>query len=251
MARPKKQTVDYFPHYVNTSKTLAIVQAQHGNDGYAFWFKMLEILGRTEAHFYDYSNDAAWLYFVTNTHIPETKAREILQTFASLGMIDKELWQKKIIWVQHFVDEHVALYARRKVDLPRRPGAPLPESAVQLVQVSGDNRTSKELREDYQSKIGNMIKYYEEELGKMLTPPDYEKIKDFADNYPDGWFEKAVDEVKNSPKAIRSPMSYIAKVMDSWKVEGVNPLDRRRPKAHQGKSTKASELKESTESKLR
>ena len=84
--------------------------------------------------------------------------------------------------------------------------------------------------EDINVNLPVMVKYYEEELGKMLTPPDYEKIKDFADNYPDGWFEKAVDEVKNSPKAIRTPMSYIAKVMDSWKAEGVNPLDGRKRK---------------------
>lgn len=244
MARPKKQTVDYFPHYVNASKSLAIVQAQYGNDGYAFWFKMLEIIGRTEAHFYDYSNEAAWLYFVTNTHVPETKAREILQTFASLGMIDKELWQKKIIWVQHFVDEHVALYARRTVDLPRRPGSPLPQIAPALLE-------AVEVLDKERDKIADMIKYYEDELGKMPTPNELEKLKDMADTYPDGWFEKAVDETKNSPKNIRTPMKYIETILESWQTEGVNPLVRKRTKADQGHSTKAAELRESTEAKLR
>lgn len=66
-------------------------------------------------------------------------------------------------------------------------------------------------------KVAGMIKYYEDELGKALTPTDYEKLKDFADNYPDGFFEKAVDEVKNSPKTIRSPIQYIGKIMENWR----------------------------------
>ena len=39
MARPQKQTVKYFPHDTDASdgKTLTIIQAKYGNDGYAFW----------------------------------------------------------------------------------------------------------------------------------------------------------------------------------------------------------------------
>lgn len=45
MARPKKQTVDYFPHFVKGGRTIFILENKFGNDGYAFWFKLLEILG--------------------------------------------------------------------------------------------------------------------------------------------------------------------------------------------------------------
>ena len=212
MARPKKQTVDYFPHYVNTSKTLAIVQTQFGNDGFAFWFKMLQILGRTEGHVFDYNKNGDWLYLVTETHVPESKAKDLLETFATLGMIDKDLWEKKIIWVQHFVDEHVALYARRQIDLPRRPGAP-------SVALTTDVTETDDL------KVAGMIKYFEDTARRMLTPNDLMRLKDFADHYPDGWFEKAVDEaVKNN---VRSPMNYIEKILESWKTEGVNPLEER------------------------
>ena len=199
MARPKKQTVDYFPHYCNHSKTLEIVEAKYGNDGYAFWFKMLQILGRTEGHVFDYNGNGNWLYLLTETHVTESTAEKILETLAGVGSIDKELWQKKIIWSQHFVDNVADVYKRRMVDVPQRPGSPIPKVVPVLIQ--GD-------------KVAGMISYYEDELGKTLTPTDYEKLKDFADQYPDGWFEKAVDEVKSSPKAIRSPVSYIGTIME-------------------------------------
>ena len=48
MSRPRKAVVDYFPHYVNHGKTLFILEQKYGNDGYAFWFKLLEMLGGSD-----------------------------------------------------------------------------------------------------------------------------------------------------------------------------------------------------------
>lgn len=64
MARPKKQTVDYFPHFVKCGRTIYILENRFGNDGYAFWFKLLEILGESEGHFYDCSNLSNWEYLL-------------------------------------------------------------------------------------------------------------------------------------------------------------------------------------------
>ena len=233
MARPKKQTVDYFPLYVNDSRTLRIVRRQYGNDGKAFWVTMLQILGRTEGHVYDYNKAADWFDLVTETDVTEEKAKEILETLATLGMIDKELWKEKIIWVQHFVDEHVALYTRRKVELPCRPSS-LPVKPDD-VPAAGDDL-----------KVAGMIKYFEDEAKRMLTPNDFKSIVDFADNYPDGWFEKAVDEaVSNNAKA---PIRYIEKILESWKEEGANPLGERprRGRAAKVSDTSTEALEDST-----
>ena len=239
MARPKKQTVDYFPHDCVGSKSLFIIQTQHGNDGYAFWFKLLQLLGKTEGHFFDYNARDSWLFLLTETNVPDEKATAILETLASVGSIDKALWEKKIIWSQHFVDNVADVYMRRKVGLPTRPGSPPPESAVKQTKVDED------------LKVAVMIKYYEDELGRMPSVADLQNTVDFADNYPEGWFEKAVDEVKNSKDRIQSPMPYIAKILENWKTEGVNPFDKRRTKAHKQESTTAAKLKDSTDATLR
>ncbi|KKN15922.1 hypothetical protein LCGC14_0981140 [marine sediment metagenome] len=204
MARPKKQTVDYFPHYVNTGRSLSIVQSQHGNDGYAFWFKLLQVLGKTEGHVYDYNNPDDWLFLLAETNVPGEKAEQILETLASVGSIDKELWGQKIIWSQHFVDNVADVYKRRQVDLPVRPGNSLPEVNQGLIQ-------AVEHFDKLGDKIDDMIEYYEQELGRVLSPMDLDKLKDFADNYDIDAFKHAVDEAKKG-KA-RSPMNYIEKVM--------------------------------------
>jgi DnaD/phage-associated family protein len=199
MARPKKQTVDYFPHYCTGGKSLHILQTQYGNDGYAFWFKLLQLLGKTEGHYYDYNNQDSWLFLLAETHVPDEKAEQIIETLASIGSIDKELYEKKIIWSQNFVDNVSDVYLRRKTGIPQRPG-----SIPVKIKVETDDL-----------KVAAMIDYYEQNLGRTLSNNDLDNLKSFADTYPDGWFERAVDEAKNG-KNVRSPMRYIEKILEEW-----------------------------------
>ncbi|MSU01886.1 Lin1244/Lin1753 domain-containing protein [Tissierella pigra] len=121
MARPKKETVDYFPHFVSSGKTLFILEQSYGNDGYAFWFKLLELLGNTDGHYYDCSNVPAWKFLLAKTRVEEEKAIEILNMLAELEAIDRDLWEEKIIWSDNFVNNLSPVYSNRKSDLPEKP----------------------------------------------------------------------------------------------------------------------------------
>jgi hypothetical protein len=124
VARPQKQTVDYFPHDTDAGekKTLAIIQNKFGNDGYAFWFKLLQLLGKSPGHYYSFRNLIDWEFLLAKTHIPLTEtAQEILETLAGLGAIDLELYGHKIIWSQNFVNRLADVYDRRKVSPPPKP----------------------------------------------------------------------------------------------------------------------------------
>lgn len=122
MARPKKQTVDYYPHFCKGGRTIFILEDKFGNDGYAFWFKVLEILGEAEGHYYDCSNASNWAFLLARTHTDEARANEIISVLIDLGKIDAELWEKKrILWVENFLKNLVPIYSQRKVSLPQKP----------------------------------------------------------------------------------------------------------------------------------
>jgi len=123
MARPFKQTVDYFPHYSNasSSKTLYILESKFGNDGYAFWFKLLELLANSAGHVYDVRNPIAWEFLLAKTRIDDDKAGKIMQLLVDLNAIDSELWVERLIWVQNLVDNIADAYRNRKTDIPLRP----------------------------------------------------------------------------------------------------------------------------------
>lgn len=121
MGRPKKQTVDYFPHDCRHGKTMFILEQKHGNDGYAFWFKLLEMLGDTEGHFIDCNNPATWEFLQSKTRLPDDICVELLNLLSKLDAIDAELWQNRIIWSENFIKGISEAYRNRRVDIPIRP----------------------------------------------------------------------------------------------------------------------------------
>ena len=125
MARISRDKVEYFPHYCAHSKSLKIIESKFGDSGYAFWFRLLELLGDTDGHVYrcDTEPDVEYLhtlYSITTVEKPFLPV-EILNTCAALGMIDPELWEEKVIWCQNFVDGLEPVYKNRKRPTPKKP----------------------------------------------------------------------------------------------------------------------------------
>lgn len=124
MARPHKQTVNYFPHDTDASdgRTLTILQSKYGNDGYTFWFRLLEILGKTAGHYYDFNNPSGLEFLSAKTHINDTeKVKSILDTLVLLDAIDPELYAQGIIWCQNFADRVEDAYSRTLDGPPQKP----------------------------------------------------------------------------------------------------------------------------------
>lgn len=121
MARPKKKGVDYFPHDCVTGKTIYILEQKFKNDGYAFWFKLLEFLGTKEGHYLDCNNWEDMEYLQAKTNLSEDIVLRILDLLAKLQAIDADLWAKKVVWSQRFVDGVAVVYANRRVETPLKP----------------------------------------------------------------------------------------------------------------------------------
>lgn len=120
MARYQKQIVDYFPHVTKHGKTMFIIENKFGNDGYAFWFKLLELLGSADGHYFDCNKPASWEFLLAKTRVADNIAVQILQTLVHLEAIDADLWDKKVIWCQKFVDGIADAYSRRTNKLPTK-----------------------------------------------------------------------------------------------------------------------------------
>lgn len=122
MGRPKKENAEYFPHFAADSKTRSILENRYGNDGYAFWFKLLELLCKSDGHIYDCSKVLDWEYLVDYTKVSTEKIENILDLLSAMDKIDRDLWeQRHLIWCQSLVDNLKPLYDKRKGVLPKKP----------------------------------------------------------------------------------------------------------------------------------
>lgn len=121
MARPKKNTVEYFPHSCNHGKTLFVLEQKYGNDGYVFWFRLLEELGNHDGHFWDLSDQSELEFLAAKTRFTTAETMQVLNLLCRIGAIDAELWQQRIVWSQKFVDGVADAYRRRKSPVPTKP----------------------------------------------------------------------------------------------------------------------------------
>ena len=123
MGRKPKKGVDYFSHDCDASgkPTCYTLQENFGNDGYAFWFKLLEFLGQRENLSFDCNVKSEWLFFVAKSKVPEETANQILDTLASIDAIDADLWKHRIVWSQNFVDRVEDVYKKRGMSPPAKP----------------------------------------------------------------------------------------------------------------------------------
>lgn len=152
MARPKKQIVDYFPHSCTHGKTMFIIEQKYGNDGYAFWFKLLEFLGDTAGHYIDLNDESTQEFLQAKTRLSWDLCNEILDLLAKLDAIDAELWECKIVWSQNFVDGISDVYKNRRTKIPSRPSSYIQKPRV--TDISTDENPQTKLNK---SKGKNII----------------------------------------------------------------------------------------------
>jgi hypothetical protein len=241
MARPKKQTAEYFPHFVAGGKTIFILESNFGNDGYAFWFKVLELLGMTDGHVYDCRNTSDWEFLLAKTHVSGVIASSILQKLADLDAIDKELWEKKIIWSDNFVKNLLPLYSNRKGDLPKKPviegrnpssneflplETPMGEiTTPQNPQSKGEESKVKESKvensvsvPETHSQSLELCKYYEQlKPGENITA-HLATLKIWVEKYGYDWTKEVIQLCVSSKNRFIVP--WIEKVLQNWQSEG-------------------------------
>ena len=149
-----------------------IIESKYGVPGYAFWFKLLELLCVTPGHCYYCNAVEETAFLVAKTGFTDTEtAFSVLDMLASLGAIDQELWeQDKAIWSDNLVNNLVSKYKKRT-----DPTVPSKPQCGGVNPVSGNRNGDKGVRNP-QSKV-------EETKLKNSSSDDFQAyIKDLQTN---------------------------------------------------------------------
>ena len=137
MARPQKNTVDYFPHDCIRNKNLEIICYEFETEGYAFYYKLFELLGTSEGHFIVCKTKTDWKYLCVQLDFEESKAKEIIALMVDLGVLDAEYWKEyQIIWSPQFCELLEPIYDKRNrriLSPPEENESPQEEEKLEYV----------------------------------------------------------------------------------------------------------------------
>lgn len=201
MGRSPKKGVDYFPHDTDASerRTIFALEAKYGNDGYAFWFKLLEMLGRQNTAYIDCSIEDEWFFLLHRVRIPERQVEEMLELLANRGAIDRQLWQqRRIIWSDNFVERLEVLYKKRKEGAPQKPSLLHQSEPEKPISDAEKPISASEITEsdaEIKPSCDNMFGLTDEEIAKTLQ--DEAAIESAARRNGLPWFEDQMYTAKD------------------------------------------------------
>jgi hypothetical protein len=113
MARPERNTVDYFPHLLGEGKKMYFIENKYGNNGYAVWYKILEKLGSTEYHYLNLNKEEEVMFLASKCKVSEDVLLLIINDLSKMDVFHKELWSNKIIWCPQFIESIEDAYKKR------------------------------------------------------------------------------------------------------------------------------------------
>jgi len=91
MARPERNTIDYFPHLLGEGKKMYFIENKYGNNGYATWYKILEKLGSTEYHYLNLNREDEVMFLAAKCKVTEDLLISIINDLSKMDVFDKEL----------------------------------------------------------------------------------------------------------------------------------------------------------------
>jgi len=114
MARPHRNTVDYFPFYCAEGKKMYYLEEKYGNDGFAVFLKILRELAKSEHHYLDLSKKTTLMFLSAKCKVSVETLQVIINDLVDLEKFDSILWnENKIIWCQDFIDSIQDAYNKR------------------------------------------------------------------------------------------------------------------------------------------
>lgn len=200
MARPERNTVDYFPHFISDGKKMFFIEKKYGNDGYATWFKILEKLARTENHYLNLNEDEELLFLSAKCNIDEHQLLKIINDLSRIGAFDKKLWDVRIIWCQKFIDEIQETYKRRNNNCITFDSLCKHLVSLGILKLTKckeivDSNTQSRVEE---SRVEESVLPYRNFKHLKISVEDFEKLKTLG--YSKNQIDDILDRIQNYAK---------------------------------------------------
>lgn len=246
MARPKKMGMDYFPHDTDalSDEKIEALRSMFGNDGYAFYFILLERIYRTPDFELDLSSPGIITILARKVGVSPDKFLEILDFALDFGCFDKKLYKEKKLLTSSGIKKRAGVVVEKRRKMQERYKSKEldalevseAENSEETAQSKENESTVKETKEyktkDEESKkddedpIVSIIDYFSDKSGVLI--PDGKDIalaKTLSADIPVNIIKKGIDEAfrrykpKREGESIRTLRYCEGCIKDVWDAE--------------------------------
>jgi len=172
MARPQKDGMDYFPHdsdAVNDEKIEAL-RVLYGNDGYAFYFILLERIYRTAEFELDISDAETIQILCRKVAVTQEQFDRMLETALKRKCFDRDAYEQRGVLTSSGIKKRASVVQEKRENMRSKykkvsDAETTPETKVETPQRKGKGRLKESKEEEIlkESKEEEILKESKEE----------------------------------------------------------------------------------------
>lgn len=224
MARPRKEGMDYFPHDTNATndKKIEALRMLYGNNGYAFYFILLEMIYQEPTFELDVSDAETIQILSKKVGINTEVFDQILQTAIKRDCFDKESYYERRVLTSNGIKKRAAVVVEKR-DKMRISY----EKKVSAAEIPPETPQSKEKKSKRKADIK---KHYAETV--LLTEEEYQKL---VSEHGEEFTQKCITVLDNykAAKGAKYKSDYrailnwvISRVKDDERKANITPFNR-------------------------
>lgn len=140
MARPLKTGLDYFPLDCDLCEKVEALDAKFGNDGFAVWIKLLQVIYKTDDGCFRYSDVFRRTTAAKRANLDEERWNKIVEYMLEVGLFDAEAFKTQGVLTSNGIRKRIdgvssERAAARRRALSRPSPTPPPKSRSEKKRV--------------------------------------------------------------------------------------------------------------------
>jgi hypothetical protein len=234
MARPERNTVDYFPHLLGEGKKMYFIENKYGNNGYATWYKILEKLGATEYHYLNLNKEEEVMFLASKCKISEELLISIINDLSKMDVFHKELWSNKIVWCPQFIESIEDAYKKRNNKCISLDGLRILLDSLGVLKLSkcitkgvGNTQSKEEERKEKKNIIipseSEFFEYCKTIKEFPFSEYEYSIKSKYESWVANGWKDGHNAEIKNWKSKIKNTLPHLKPIKAESKKQTTAP----------------------------
>ncbi len=211
MPRPRKEGLDYFPHDVDASndEKIEIMTTLYGNDGYAFYFILLERIYRTPNLELSVSDAETIQILAKKTNVSVEKFTQMLDTALKYGLFDKQAFEERKVLTSNGIKKRAAIVLEKRAKMREKYKTKNKISAAE---------TGEEIKEETRVSAAKI----EEEKGVEMTQSKEKKINNIKEKKINNIV--VVDDINNTQQQQQQIYDQDLKELTEFFSKNIHPI---------------------------
>jgi hypothetical protein len=218
MARPLKKGLDYFPHDTDAmnDEKLEIMQLLYGNDGYAFYFKMLERIYRSADLLLDVSDAETRLVMIKKCNVDEERFDKMLATALRHGLFDQNAFDEFGVVTSKGVIKRSEMVTKKRENMRERYQIKVSDAETREETMSETPQTKQNKTKQKETKQNETKTHYSERVS--LSESEYQSL---IENYGEAFTRDCIKLLENYKASSGKQYESDFHAMQSWVITRV------------------------------